>query len=135
MRGSLWAAEERPKPSDQRLSEYRDSALPSLSHELLARSTVYPQLEILTLTYSLGGCAGGAWAKTTRLSKRPLDRIPREIARNLIVGSRLADPAVRKTLWDGGQKAIAASTDPMIRFAKAVDSQSRLIRRQYTRTP
>lgn len=125
------AAEERPKPSDQRLSEYRDSALPSLSHELLARSTMYPQLEILTLTYSLGRLREALGPNHPFVKETFGPYSPEEIARNLIMGSRLADPAVRKTLWDGGQKAIAASTDPMIRFAKAVDSQSRLIRRQY----
>lgn len=37
-------------------------------------------------------------------------------------------------MWEGGAKALTASTDPMIRFAKAVDAQSRLIRRQYQDT-
>ncbi len=124
-------AEERPKPSDQRLSEYRDSALQSLSHELLARSAVYPQLEILTLTYSLGRLREALGPNHPFVKETFGPYSPEEIARNLINGSRLADPAVRRGLWDGGQKAVAASTDPMIRFAKAVDAQSRLIRRQY----
>ena len=125
------AAEELPKPSDQRLSEYRDSALPSLTHELLARSTLYPQLEVLTLTYSLGKLREALGPNHPFVKEVFGPYSPEEIARNLIGSSRLSDVAVRKALWDGGSKAILASTDPMIRFAKAVDAQSRMIRRQY----
>lgn len=127
-------AEERPKPSDQRLSEYRDSALESLSHELLARSTLYPQLEILTLSYSLGKLREALGPNHPFIKETFGPYSPEEIARNLIGSSRLADASVRKALWEGGAKALTASTDPMIRFAKAVDAQSRLIRRQYQDT-
>jgi len=124
-------AEELPKPSDQRLSEFRDSALPSLSHELLARSTVYPQLEILQLAYSLGKLREALGPNHPFVKETFGPYSPEEIARNLIMGSRLSDTAVRRALWDGGAKAVAASQDPMLRFAKAVDAQSRMIRRQY----
>lgn len=125
------AAEERTKPSEQRLTEYRDSALTSLAHELLAKTVIYPQLEILTLSYSLG------WLREQLGPNHPFVQetfgpySPEEIARNLVTRSRLAEPAVRKSLWDGGMKAIAASGDPMLRFAKAVDLSARLLRRQY----
>ena len=38
---------------------------------------------------------------------------------------RLADPAVRKALWDGGKAAIDASTDPMIVYARRLDARDR----------
>jgi hypothetical protein len=39
----------------------------------------------------------------------------------LVDGTKLADPAVRKALIDGGEAAVAASTDPMIMAARRVD--------------
>jgi hypothetical protein len=39
----------------------------------------------------------------------------------LVDGTRLADPAFRKSLLDGGDAAVAASTDPMIEAARRVD--------------
>ena len=40
---------------------------------------------------------------------------------SLIDGTKLADPALRKSLIDGGEAAVAASTDPMIVAARRVD--------------
>ncbi len=39
----------------------------------------------------------------------------------LVDGTKLGDPAFRKSLLDGGEAAVAASTDPMIVAARRVD--------------
>jgi hypothetical protein len=48
-----------------------------------------------------------------------------------LLTSKLADPALRKRLWDGGLQAVRASDDPMIRFALKLDEPGRTIRKQY----
>src|SRR5882724_5634451 len=52
-RWSVRATEEKTKPSDQRLREYRDSALPSLEQELFSTAPLYKSLETATLSDSL----------------------------------------------------------------------------------
>src|SRR5205085_2153743 len=46
-------AEERGKPNQQRLREYRESAMPSLEQELFSTAPIYKSLEILKLSDSL----------------------------------------------------------------------------------
>jgi hypothetical protein len=41
--------------------------------------------------------------------------------------SKLGDAAVGKALWDGGEKAIEASQDPMILFVRKIDPEARKI--------
>ena len=42
--------------------------------------------------------------------------------------SRLADPAYRAQLWEGGAAAIATSGDPMIQFVRLWDGAARAVR-------
>ena len=50
---------------------------------------------------------------------------PEALAARLVKGTRMADPAVRKQLWNGGLAAINASTDPMIVLARKLDPRER----------
>ena len=56
---------------------------------------------------------------------------PDSLATRLVEGSRLADSAVRKALWEGGEAAIQASNDPMIVLARTVDAEARTLRKTY----
>jgi len=46
-------------------------------------------------------------------------------------GTRLADPAVRKQLWEGGLAAIRASRDPMIQYALKLEPRQRALKQAF----
>jgi len=54
---------------------------------------------------------------------------PREVATELVNGSKLTDPEVRKRLIEGGEGAVGASTDSMIVLARKLDP----VRRELTK--
>lgn len=130
----LWArtlvrgAAERAKPSGERLPEFSDARLPATARALLAETPAEPALQELLLSF---------WGSKMReyltaddpLVRRVLgNESPEGLAKRLVAGTKLADPAERKRLWDGGAGAIAASTDPMIVFARQWDQAARDLR-------
>ncbi|MGE0582192.1 MAG: S46 family peptidase [Steroidobacteraceae bacterium] len=125
------AAAERGKPNTERLREYTEAALPRVAQQTLADVPVYPELENLTLSFSLERMR--EWLGPDHPVVRQLlaKDSPDGLAARLIAGTRLADPAVRQQLWDGGAAAIAASSDPMIQLALAIDAPSRAVRKRY----
>jgi V8-like Glu-specific endopeptidase len=125
------AAAEKSKPDAERFPGFSDSALPLVEKRLLDDRPIYPWLDQLTMEWSLSKSREylGADDPQTRilLGKES----PEGLAARLVAGTKLADPAVRKALWDGGQAAIDASTDPMILYAKSVDANDRAIQQRF----
>jgi hypothetical protein len=124
-------AAERAKPNGDRLREFVDVAVPGLQQELFAPVPVDPGLEILNLSFSLQKMR--EWLGTDDpVVREVLGRdSPDVLAGSLISQSRLADPVVRRKLWDGGKAAIDASADPMIKLAQQVDAPSRAVRKDF----
>lgn len=125
------AAQERAKPSTDRLPEYADARLPLLEKQILDEKPVDTPLEQLYLEF---------WLSKTReylTADDPATKLllgkesPEQLSARLVAGSKLADPAVRKALWDGGLAAIQASTDPMIQFALRADPDARAVRQRW----
>src|SRR5262249_49944851 len=56
---------------------------------------------------------------------------PAARATELVAGTKLADPAVRRQIAADGLKSIEASGDTMIRFAQLVDADARKLRKRY----
>jgi hypothetical protein len=50
-----------------------------------------------------------------------MGKSPADAAAAVVRGTKLGDPAVRKSLVDGGGPAVAASSDPLIDFARRID--------------
>ena len=123
------AAAERPKPNSERLREYTDGFLPRLEQQLAAPVPIYPELERLTLSFSLERMREWLGPDAPLVQRLLRAETPDEIAARLVDGSRLADPAVRMALWNGGQAAIDASTDPFIVLARSLDAEGRELRK------
>jgi hypothetical protein len=123
-------AMEKDKPNDQRLREYRDAALPSLTRRLLTSLPIYDELEVFNLTDSLiqlqkelGSYQEVKWLMSGKLAEN--------VAKELIAGTKLKDVEVRKKYLEGGLDAIYMSDDPMIKLALLVDPISRGFRKKY----
>jgi hypothetical protein len=123
------AAEEKPKPNGDRLREFRDSNLESLEQQLFSEAPIYDDFEETKLAFAF------TWLEEQLSAKNPLvvkvldGKSPRERARDLILGTKLKDVALRKKLYEGGQEAINGCTDPMIAFARLVDPKAREVRK------
>lgn len=124
------AAAERGKPNAERIRSYTDARLPAVEQALRAPSPVYPALEKLTLSFALERMR--EWLGPDHPVVRQVfgRDDPDAVASRLVDGSKLADPAVRIALFNGGQAAIDASDDPMIRLAVRVDPASRALRKR-----
>jgi V8-like Glu-specific endopeptidase len=123
------AAAERPKPNAERLREFTDSALPRLEQQLAAPVPIYPELERLTLSFSLERMREWLGPDAPIVRRLLVEETPDELAARLVDGSRLADPKFRMELWNGGQAAIDASTDPFIVLARELDPEARELRK------
>ena len=122
---------ERTKPNTERLREYSDSALPRVVQRLEAPVPVYPELEKLSLSFSLERMREWLGPDAPIVRQLLSQDSPDTLAAKLVDGTQLGDPQVRKRLWDGGAAAVDASTDPMIVLARSVDAQARAVRKTY----
>ena len=122
------AAVERAKPSDQRLPEFADSRLSSVESRLMAVRPVYPSLDQLRLEWWLSKTREWLTVDDPRVRVLLGQESPEGLSARLVEGTTLADPAVRRALWDGGLAAVRASDDPLIQYALKVDDQARAVR-------
>ena len=124
------ASAEREKPNGERLREYADARLPLLQKTLLDPQPVERDLEQLQLEFWLTKLREELTADAPETALYLGKESPENLARTLSQ-SKLSDPALRKQLWDGGAKAVAASDDPMIRFVLKTDPAARAVRKQF----
>ena len=90
---------------------------------------IYPELEQLTLSMSLERMREWLGPDAPVVRRLLATETPDALAKRLIAGSQLADPAVRLQLWNGGQAAIDASTDSLIGLARSLDAEARELRK------
>jgi hypothetical protein len=124
-------SEERAKPSEQRLPEFRDAELASTEAALYAPVPIDEAVEtnlIATYLAELKALGSDAPVKAILGSKTP-----QQAAEEYAHTSKLADPVERKRLAQS-HAAVEASDDGMIRLARLLDDPARklLKKRQET---
>ena len=125
------AASERTKPNRERLPGYTDQALVNVQQQLSAAAPVYKDLEELSLALSFTVIRRDLGTDDAFVRKMLGKDSPEQLAHKLVSGTHLEDPKVREELYKGGQSAIDASTDPMIRFAASLNDELLAVRKNY----
>ncbi len=125
------AAAERSKPSGERLPGFTDDALAEVKQQIAAEVPVYPDFEEVDLAFVLTQLRRTLGTDDPVVKRILGNESPDAIAHRCVTGTKLGDASVRKALFDGGQAAIDASTDPMIVLAKRVDTETRAVENEY----
>lgn len=125
------SALEREKPAGQRHRDFTDGALVLLRQQLLAPAPVYPDLEVLRLTFSLEKLVEFLGVDEPVVKTALAGATPRQLAARLVRETRLADPGFRARFWDGGRPALEATADPLIALALRLEPAAAEVRRRF----
>ncbi|HKH99434.1 MAG TPA: S46 family peptidase [Candidatus Sulfotelmatobacter sp.] len=125
------AGAEKPKPNADRMREFRDSNLPSFEQQLFSTEPIYKNLETILLSDSLTEMQDALGKDNSNVQKVLQGKSPADAAKDMIANTKLDDVAVRKQLYEGGQAAIDASTDPLIAAIRTIDPTARAVRKQF----
>ncbi len=122
---------ETAKPDGERLQEFHEAGLDSLRFRLFSPAPVYPAFEEVLLADSLRQSLEELGPDDPFVKAVLGGKTPEDVAKALIGGTKLADPAVRRALVQGGAKAVADSTDPLVVLARTLDPMLREQRKWY----
>jgi hypothetical protein len=118
-------AAELTRPDAERLDGFHEAQLPTLQFQLSSPAPVYPAIEEVLLADALQESLEELGPADPFVKTALAGRSPNEAAAMLVGGTKLGDPAVRKALMEGGQAAIARSTDPLVVLGRALDPLAR----------
>jgi hypothetical protein len=109
------------KPDGERLPEFHEAGLESLRYQLLSPAPIYPATEKLFMTTALKLCQEKMGKDDAYLQAILQGGDVDSTVNKMVDGTKMGDPAFRKSLLDGGEAAVAASTDPIIVTARRVE--------------
>jgi hypothetical protein len=113
------------KPDGKRLDGFHTAELESLRFRLFSPAPIYPGLEEAMAVDNLKLMLEEFGADNPYVEACLDGKTPEEAAKALLAGTKLADPAVRRQLVDGGPAAVAKSTDSFIALARKLDPMLR----------
>jgi hypothetical protein len=120
-------ASEAGKPDAQRLAAYRGPNMEAIKRALVGPRQINMALERASITAQLRAAQQELPANDPFLTTVLAGRTPEQTAEALVSGTRLGDVETRKALVEGGPAAVAASTDPLIVLARAIDPLNRRV--------
>ena len=123
-------ADELPKPSAERLREYRDTGLDSLYLGLFSPAPIYAALEREQLATGLSFLAESLGGGHEHVLGALGGFSPSARADELVGGTKLFEVEERRRLAEGGAGAIAASEDPLVRLARELEGAGRELRKR-----
>lgn len=109
------------KPAGERLPGFQEAELQTLRYQLFSPAPLYPEFEEVGLAASLKFALDKLGADAPFVRTALSGRTPEQVAAEVVSGTRLADPAFRKQLIEGGSPAVDASQDPLIVFERRLD--------------
>ncbi|MFA5832532.1 MAG: S46 family peptidase [Bacteroidota bacterium] len=113
-------AVESKKPNGERIPQFQDALVNMTLQNLYSPAPVYADMEEVLLTDRFKEAVEMLGANDPWVLAVLDGKTPEEAAKFYVNGTKLADPAFRRTLIEGGEKEISASTDPMIVLARKV---------------
>lgn len=127
VRGSI----ETTKPNGDRLPEFASARLPLVERQLFSPAPIYPEFEKLKLEFSLTRLRESLGTDDPFVVQILGKQSPEQVAKRLIDGTKLGDPAFRKALWQSDRAVIEKSDDPFLKLVRDIDDQARAIRKRY----
>jgi hypothetical protein len=124
-------ADESTRPNGERLPEYAEARKAAIERQMASEAPIHPGAEQAKLEASLAMMVKYVGADHALVKQVLAGKSPKDRAAELVKGTRLGDPATRKTLLAGGKAAIDASKDPMIQVVKQIDARARELRTRY----
>ena len=121
------AAAQKQKPSNERIRGYQDSQLPTLETRLFSTAPIYKNLEQVELAESLSEMRDVLGADNPDVQKALAGKTPDQRAKEVIEGTKLEDVSLRKQLYEGGETAVNASTDPLIVMMREIEPDAEAI--------
>lgn len=122
-------AEETAKPSDGRYEEFRDARLAVFRNSVLASTPIFSEMEEYALTRWLEEAQKRLGDQDQFVIAALGGRTAKEVVKDAITNTKLADVSVRTAYLDGGAKAVSASSDPMIALARRIEPIYRELRK------
>jgi len=130
-RAIVRASKERAKPVAERRAGYSDADIAAMSRRLATDAPITNDVEQIALSFWLSKTREYLTVDNTDVKALLGTENPEGIARRLVTGTKLADPAFRQQALAMTPEQLAASGDPLIQFVLKNDDAAQAIRTQW----
>ncbi len=119
------------KPDGERLEGFHESQLESTRFALFSSAPLYPGMEEVLLANTLQEAVDELGPNDAYVKALLEGRTAADVAKEAVAGTKIADPAFRKSLVEGGESAVQSSADPLIALIRKADPFVREMQKWY----